>query len=266
MARPITLRELKPLDLGSLSSDRAVCISDIHLPEQSMEVSGDLAAFIRDLDASHLFLLGDIFDFWLGAKHNRVATYGTVISALKQCARRGVRVVALRGNRDFLAQDYLRREVGAAAAGDAVTFTAGGKRVLLTHGDAVCVWDSRYAAWRRICCTSSFAEAAGALPLSAARFIARMARLGSSLEVRFKPVCSIEVFESALSALYRDGIDIVAAGHIHNVGQRTRTVDGRQRTLFVLGGWENGGCHLDIENGTFHLRDWKEGNRKGKRG
>ena len=258
MGRPVTLQELKPLDLGCLPSGRAVCISDIHLPEQSMDVSRELARFIRDMDASHLFLLGDIFDFWLGAKHNRVATYGAVISALKDCAGRGVCVVALRGNRDFLAQDYLRREVGAVSAGNAVTFTVGGKRVLLTHGDAVCVWDSRYAAWRRICCTRSFSDFVGALPLPAARVIARMARLGSSLEVKFKPVCSIEIFESALRHLYRDGIDIVAAGHIHNVGQRTTMVDGVEKTLFVLGGWADGGCHLDIEDGAFHLRTWQD--------
>ena len=257
MGRPVTLQELKPLDLGCLPSGRAVCISDIHLPEQSTDVSRELASFIRNLDASHLFLLGDIFDFWLGPKHNRVATYGAVISALKDCAGRGVQVVALRGNRDLMAQDYLRRKIGAISAGDAVTFTVGGKRVLLTHGDAVCVWDSRYAAWRRICRTRLFADFIGALPLPAARFIARMARLGSSIEVKFKPVCSIEAFESALRVLYRDGIDIVAAGHIHNVGQRTTTVDGAEKTLFILGGWwKDGGCHLDIEDGVFHLKTW----------
>ena len=60
------------------------------------------------------------------------------------------------------------------------------------------------------------------------------------------------------SDVYRDGIDIVASGHIHNVGHHSTIVNGKKRTLFVLGGWEGAGCHLDIENGKFHLRKWKD--------
>ncbi len=257
MARKITLRELKPVDLGTLSGGKAVFISDLHLTERPSKTSHDIARFLRNLDAAYLFLLGDIFDFWFGNKHSRVPVYAEIISALKQCSDRGVKLFVLRGNRDFLAQDYLRRETGATTAGTALTFSIGRKRVLLTHGDAICTWDSRYAAWRRICSISIFAEIINALPLSLGRFAGRLARLGSTADVSFKPNCSLKFFETALTELYRDGIDVVVAGHIHDVGKRTRTVNG-EKTLFVLGGWETGGCHLEMENGEFHLKKWDQ--------
>lgn len=256
MARPVTLPELRPIDLGPLGPGRAVCLSDIHLPEQSEDISGRLARFLLDLDASHLFLLGDIFDFWLGAAHDRDCAYGTVTSALKECVKRGMQLVALRGNRDFLAQNYLEKEVGAIAGGDAVIFTTGGRRILLTHGDAVCTWDSRYAAWRRICRSHAFAEMLGVLPLPIARSMARMAQMGSMLDVQLKPLCSMQRFESSLRRIYEEGIDVVVAGHIHRVGHRTQTIGSRRKDLYVVGGWETGGCHLDIEDGLFSLVDW----------
>jgi UDP-2,3-diacylglucosamine hydrolase len=258
MARQITLKELAPLDLGELGARRAVCISDIHYLEEENESDAEFLRFLQDLDTDYLFLVGDIFDFWLGDKHNQVPAYAKLTSALKDCAARGIRIVSLRGNRDFLAMDFFKQRIGAEVVRNAVTFTTNGTRVLITHGDTVCTWDIRYAAWRRICSSQIFAGIMAAMPFRIGRFLGRLARAGSRLEARFKPLCSIEVFHHALGAVYREGVDVVAAGHIHNAGERTRKLDGREKKLFILGGWESQGRYLTIGDGAFELKKWKE--------
>ncbi len=258
MARQITLNELAPLDMGDLGTGRAVCISDIHYLEEENESDANFLRFLEELDTEYLFLVGDIFDFWLGDKHSRVPTYARLTSALKGCAARGIRIISLRGNRDFLAMDFFRYRIGAEVAKNAVTFSTNGTRVLLTHGDTVCTWDIRYAAWRRVCSSQVFAGIVTALPFRIGRFLGRLARAGSRLEARFKPLCSIEVFHNALGAVYREGVDVVAAGHIHNAGERTRKLNGREKRLFILGGWQEQGRYLEIAGGTFELKKWKE--------
>ncbi len=105
MARKITLRELRPIDIGTLPAGKAVFISDLHLTERPAETSHNIARFLHDLDAAYLFLLGDIFDFWLGDKHSLIPAYAEIISALRRCVGRGLKLFVLRGNRDLLAQD-----------------------------------------------------------------------------------------------------------------------------------------------------------------
>jgi UDP-2,3-diacylglucosamine hydrolase len=259
MARQITLRELRPMDMGDLGGRKATCISDIHYLEQENESDAAFLRFLESLETDYLFLLGDMFDFWLGDKHNRTPAYGRFISVLMGCRDRGISIVSLRGNRDFLAQEFFKNRIGAVVAKDAVVLTSGGKRVLLTHGDTVCTWDIRYAAWRRICSTHVFAGIAAALPLPIGRVLGRLARAGSRLEGRFKPICSIEVFQKALGAVYRDGIDVVAAGHIHSPGELTQSLNGREKRLFILGRWMKQGRYLEIHNGQFDLKTWEGG-------
>jgi UDP-2,3-diacylglucosamine hydrolase len=258
MARQITLKELHPLNLGDLGRRKATCISDIHYLEQENESDATFLNFLEKLDTDYLFLLGDMFDFWLGNKHDCIPAYRKFISVLMACRKRGIRIVALRGNRDFLAQDFFKDRIGAVTARDAVVLTSGDKRVLLTHGDTVCTWDIRYAAWRRICCSDIFSGVTKILPFSFGRLVAKLARAGSRLEGRFKPLCSIELFHHALGAVYREGIDVVAAGHIHNPGERTSKLNGAEKKLFILGRWRNQGRYLEIRDGRFDLKTWHE--------
>jgi UDP-2,3-diacylglucosamine hydrolase len=254
MGRPLTLSEMKPLDLGSLNSGVSVCISDVHLEERSVRSGGLLADFLDRVEADRIFILGDLFDFWTGRDNEAIPVFSLVVEALRRCLSRGIRLVVLRGNRDFLAQSFWRQRVGATTADNAVVFTAGGLLVLLTHGDALCTWDSRYGAWRRLCSTRALGELADSLPFGAGRLLGRMARRGSELELRIKPRCPVEVFEGGLRSLYRDGVDVVVAGHIHVPADCTKTIGGRPRRLLIIGGWEEEPRYLEIKGGDFNLK------------
>lgn len=116
-------------------------VSDIHLgagtPEQARRTE---RAFCRWLDmiaedATELYLLGDIFDFWF--EYRRVVPDGFVrtLGRLAALADRGVRVVLYTGNHDMWCYDYLTRECSITIVKSPQVVEVGGLRLHLAHGD-----------------------------------------------------------------------------------------------------------------------------------
>ena len=115
--------------------------SDIHLGAGSaQEAKRTERAFCRWLDmvvadATELYLLGDIFDFWL--EHKRVAPKGfvRVLGRLAELTDRGVRVVFFTGNHDMWCRDYLTTECGIEVYTNPCVMEVGGRVMHIAHGD-----------------------------------------------------------------------------------------------------------------------------------
>ena len=116
-------------------------VSDIHLgagtPEQAKRTE---RAFCRWLDmvagdATEIYLLGDIFDFWF--EHRRVAPKGfvRVLGRIADLSDRGVRVVLFTGNHDMWCRDYLTEECGVEIYYHPKVMTIGRRVVHIAHGD-----------------------------------------------------------------------------------------------------------------------------------
>lgn len=130
--------------------------SDLHL---SADDPATLRLVLESLDehaagCTHLFLLGDLFDAWVGDDAPDEAA-DALLSAFGSLAARGVAVFAMRGNRDFLlgtpppgvTADPLGAH-GARLLDDPCVVDLFGVRTLLTHGDALCTDDADYQAFR----------------------------------------------------------------------------------------------------------------------
>lgn len=115
--------------------------SDIHLgggtPEQAERTE---RAFCRWLDmvavdATEIYLLGDIFDFWF--EYLRVVPQGfsRTLGRLASLHDRGVRVVLFSGNHDMWTYDYLTRECGVEIVRKPEVMCIGGVDIHLAHGD-----------------------------------------------------------------------------------------------------------------------------------
>ena len=115
--------------------------SDIHLGAGSArEAKRTERAFCRWLDmvvadATELYLLGDIFDFWF--EHKRVAPKGfvRVLGRLAELTDRGVRVVFFTGNHDMWCRDYLTTECGIEVYTNPCVMEVGGRVMHIAHGD-----------------------------------------------------------------------------------------------------------------------------------
>lgn len=118
-------------------------VSDIHLgagtPEQARRTE---RAFCRWLDmvagdATELYLLGDIFDFWF--EHHRVVPKGfvRVLGRLAELTDRGVRVVLFTGNHDMWCRDYLSKECGIEIYYRPEVVEIGTRTMHIAHGDNI---------------------------------------------------------------------------------------------------------------------------------
>lgn len=89
-------------------------------------------------DATHIFLLGDVFDFWYeyvwGNRAKRKA-FGLVLDALKQLTDKGIEVHYFTGNHDIWTFGWLARQTGVIVHREPYRITLHGKNVLMAHGD-----------------------------------------------------------------------------------------------------------------------------------
>ena len=82
-------------------------------------------------DASTVFLLGDLFDFWF--EYKKVVPKGFVrfLGKLAELHDRGIQLILFRGNHDMWMFDYLQNECGAIIYSDEVSFEIGNQKFLL---------------------------------------------------------------------------------------------------------------------------------------
>ena len=87
-------------------------------------------------DASAVYVLGDLFDAWIGDEQVDEPFFRPLVAALRSLADAGVPVAIVRGNRDFLLGERFARAAGATLLPERSTIDAGGVRTLILHGDS----------------------------------------------------------------------------------------------------------------------------------
>jgi UDP-2,3-diacylglucosamine hydrolase len=229
-------------------SDAGVFVSDVHLqPERArggrertrlfLEFLSEAASRVESGRLEVLYILGDLFDAWYEAGGVPPSGYAPVLGAIRDAVRRGLRVVALRGNRDFLLGPAFVGETGAELAGEELAIMLGGRRALLCHGDGLATRDRRYKMWKRFSRGLLFRRLAAALPRWAVSRVAAALRRGSELEKRSKPPYVMEHSDDAVRARVAAGFDIIIAGHVHRPADRAVRARAREGRLVVLGEW-----------------------------
>ncbi len=134
----------------------AYFISDVHLAtERSVEEQrkqARLNRFFKQIrsDATHLFIVGDFFDFWFEYKYVIPKAYFNFLYMLKELTETGVEVHYLAGNHDFALGTFLDEQVGIKTWPEEQAIELDGKKFYLFHGDGVAKNDGAYRALRKI--------------------------------------------------------------------------------------------------------------------
>jgi UDP-2,3-diacylglucosamine pyrophosphatase LpxH len=115
---------------------RSIFVSDIHLGTRACQADR-LIDFLREHPADHLYLLGDVIDFWAMSRSIHWSpAHNTVVQKVLRRARHGERVVLIAGNHDEALRDYIGISFGdILIANEVVHEAADGRRYLLIHGD-----------------------------------------------------------------------------------------------------------------------------------
>ena len=166
-------------------------ISDLHLSEQRPDTLALFQYFLRErvADTDELYVLGDLFDAWLGDDDDS-ALGDTVRAALRSVSARGTRVRIQHGNRDFLLGDRFAEESGCELLDETVVIDVGGEPTLLMHGDLLCTDDKDYQQARSTLRAPAFVAEFLARPL--AERVAIAADKVGALGQRLAPV-AIEI-------------------------------------------------------------------------
>ena len=125
-------------------------ISDLHLGAKYMhdtlERERCVCRFLDSIkdDAAELFLLGDILDYWYEYKYVVPRGYIRFLGKLAELADAGVKITWVTGNHDVWLFDYLRDQIGMTVLYGHTMVEAGGKHILIAHGDDVGVQPVMY--------------------------------------------------------------------------------------------------------------------------
>ena len=157
---------------------RAVFFSDTHLRNGDDERCGLLLSFLRNTTRSgdHLFIVGDLFDFWFSRDGVVYPGFQPVIDELKNLKGRGVQIHLFEGNHDFYLADYFTRDLGIEVFTDTAIVTLEGINIYIAHGDMVDETDRGYRFLRSVLRSRSFYGLQKLLPL---KLLWQLARLSS---------------------------------------------------------------------------------------
>jgi UDP-2,3-diacylglucosamine hydrolase len=221
-------------------------ISDLHLSGERPETVQLFLHFLqtRAAAASHLYILGDLFEVWIG-DDDQQAPIPEVISALRRLTDGGTWLGLMHGNRDFLLGEDFCSATGAELLPDPSCRMLGGVPTLLMHGDLLCTDDTTYMAFRQQVHDPKFQQQFLALPLEARRQKARQYRGMSSEAKSLKPEAIMDVNPQAVIDLLRQQqAERLIHGHTHRPGDHKLSVDGRQASRHVLGDWHPQGAEI----------------------
>lgn len=222
-------------------------VADLHLRADEPERLRRFVAWLPGLGTrGHLFVLGDLFDAWVGAKNLRVEGFRPALDALAAAAAGGLRVVVIHGNRDFLLDGTFEKRTGALVAGDACRVRLGRRRALLLHGDTLCTRDRAYLRYRRVVRSPPVRAIARTLPLGLALAVAGGLRGRSRAALAGKPAQTTALdVEEGLRLAEEAGCEALMCGHVHAPSVRV----GRGRVLLVLPAWGEGGLGARFRDG-----------------
>lgn len=237
-------------------------ISDLHLSRNRPTLVDAFHALMRGpvRDARALYVLGDLFDIWLGDDQLRDPLAAGVAAALAESARSGVRVYLQRGNRDFLLGGRFARAAGATLLPDAVVHPLHGTSTLLMHGDQLCTDDVKYQRYREWWADAAHRRRFLALPYFARRSIGALLRGASRRANAGKAETIMDVSVDAVAAALREhGVTRLIHGHTHRPAKHDVLVDDLARERFVLADWYDTASYLRVSDNGVEARIFDRG-------
>ncbi len=187
--------------------------------------------------ARALYLLGDLFDEWLGDDDDR-PPHPQVEAALAALSASGVALHVAHGNHDFLLGEAFLARTGARLLAEPEPIALGAERWLLLHGDSLCTRDHAYQAFRRATRDPAAQRAFLALPLAERAAQAAALHRRSGEHTRLQPDEITDVTPEAVAEMLRaERADGMIHGHTHRPAVHELEVEGRRARRVVLGDW-----------------------------
>lgn len=234
-------------------------ISDLHLDGSRPDITAQFLQFLQTeaRGAQALYILGDLFEAWIG-DDDPDADKRRVVQALRALTDSGVACYVMHGNRDFLLGKRFCAASGTRMLDDGTVVDLYGRRVLLLHGDTLCIDDPAYQRLRRIVRNPFVQFVLRSLSLRQRQKLAQKMRAGSKAHIDAMDKAAPSIMDvnaqQVVRTLQEKRVDCMIHGHTHRPAiHEVALPDGRIGTRIVLGDWYDQGSVLRWDENGYEL-------------
>ncbi|MBO4645606.1 MAG: UDP-2,3-diacylglucosamine diphosphatase [Bacteroidales bacterium] len=198
--------------------------SDFHFgvpdEERSQQRENAIVQWLDQIQnsAQHLFLLGDIFDFWFEYRDVIPKGFCHFFAKLREFRQKGIQIYYFTGNHDMWVKDYFSKYLGIKIFRSQQAFIINGKRCVIGHGDGLDPTDKGYLLIKKIFASRINIALYGALPprwaFALARACSRKSR-NSNSEKKLPEIGNQKIIEYISAFLHKEQADCFIYGHTH---------------------------------------------------
>ena len=215
--------------------------SDVHLASDTQAITARFLSFLERarLEASAIYLLGDIFESWVGEEDLGLPEYQSVFAAIRETVKVGVAVHFMAGNRDFMLSDRVLNALGMTRLDDPYILSTATWQFVLSHGDLYCTSDVAYQQFRNKVRNPQAQARFLKLPYWLRRLIAQWLRWrskGRRHEARTRAITDVDE-ATVEDEARRYGYATIIHGHTHRPAKHDHIVDGIHVERWVLADW-----------------------------
>ena len=227
-----------------------IFISDLHLDKDRPKVIRYFIDFLNNLesDIESLYILGDFVEYWVG-DDDPGDGLEEVFSSIKKKSN-SIPIYFMHGNRDFMISEKFCNQHGMKFLKDPTKIKLHGKKILLMHGDTLCIDDIEYQKFRTMVRSPLWQNEMLKKSLEERINLAKMLRAKSLSETGTKDEVIMDVSnDEVISQLKKHDVDMIIHGHTHRPNIHKIISENKECKRIVLGDWYDKSFILRISDG-----------------
>ena len=245
------------------SRDKIYFASDFHLgaypQEKSEEREKKIVQWLDAIknDASEIYLVGDVFDFWFEYATVVPKGYIRFLGKLAELSDLGIKLTFFKGNHDMWMFGYLKKELNARIIDNELIVHLDGKKFYIHHGDGLGPGDTKYKIlkkfFRSSVCQWLFARLHPNLGIGIASRWSKHSRISSNSTETFLGEENEWLIQYSKTLLKQTNYDYMIYGHRHVpyniiINDTTQVVN--------LGEWINHYTYAVWDGKALTLKQW----------
>ena len=233
-------------------------ISDVHLGAYgfSEEIKyKKILSFLSNLENdSHLYILGDFFDFWFEYTTVIPSDYIQIISKLNSCKERGVKIEIIRGNHEFFFYSFFPNKLNIKVHNNYIERRIDNKLIYIDHGDIyhkkTVVFNLFSKLIKSDIANQLFRIIHPDLGITCTRYASLLSRKNRfPFNSRYKKESVLDSLRNYADKLLTDKYDIVIFGHTHF----PELIENENGIYLNTGNWINKFSYACLEKGVISL-------------
>ena len=224
----------------------SIFISDLHLDKTRPGTVNCFMEFIKDRlpTMENLYILGDFVESWVGDDDPADGVIDA-FEVIKSISKK-TKIYFMHGNRDFMISSNICTKYGMELIEDPTSVKLYDKKVLLMHGDTLCIDDTKYQEFRQLVRNKLWQKQMMQKSLEERLMMADTLRNKSMNETTNKAEFIMDVNEDEVKRCFmKSDAEIIIHGHTHRPMVHEVEIGKRKHKRVVLGDW-GAKCHIFI--------------------